>query len=464
MRESVAVAKEAGKEKGFSPTKSGGSRIQRLRDEPERQIGSLRGVIGDIRRNGGKPSVEGIATQLNGMHSAERAPALLALQQTHGNRYVQRVVAGIQAKLVVGQPGDIYEQEADRVAEQVMRMPEPLVQRQPEEEEKKEKEEILQTKEVPSQVTEVTSNIESRIQSLKGGGQPLSEPTRAFFEPRFGQDFSQVRVHAGGNAAWLNRVLGARALTVGKDVFVGAGEYNPHTIEGKKLFAHELTHTIQQNATGPFIQRRLVVDPADAVPLPPGVVGPPVPLTIAVQGLMGDTCPEGNFQVNATTGVVTPSAASFCQWPGIPYRSNLLRADLSRTPVGCRCLCDVVNHARTTTVNFNAGGPVEQPDSMSGSTSGQGSNTTVNIDPRFQGQYRINGRWVDLPFSLLFSHELCGHALESMRGTHARPGPTPSGGTPPDERHAVDVERAIADEQGLPRRPEDYAGAARQRP
>ena len=50
------------------------------------------------------------------MHTAEHAPALLALQQTHGNRYVQRVVAGIQAKLVVGQPGDIYEQ-ADRVAD-----------------------------------------------------------------------------------------------------------------------------------------------------------------------------------------------------------------------------------------------------------------------------------------------------------------------------------------------------------
>ena len=71
-----------------------------------------------IKSNGSTPSVDSIATQLSSMPStAQRAPVLLALQQTHGNRYVQRVVAGIQAKLKVGQPGDIYEQEADRVAE-----------------------------------------------------------------------------------------------------------------------------------------------------------------------------------------------------------------------------------------------------------------------------------------------------------------------------------------------------------
>ena len=61
-------------------------------------------MVGNIRRDDGKPSVESIATHLSSMHTAQRAPALLALQQTHGNRYVQRVVAGIHAKLKVGQP------------------------------------------------------------------------------------------------------------------------------------------------------------------------------------------------------------------------------------------------------------------------------------------------------------------------------------------------------------------------
>ena len=81
------------------------------------QLGSLRSLIGHIRRNGGTPSIDGIATELGSTSSAQHAPVLLPLQQTHDNRYVQRVVTGIQAKLKVGQPGDIYEQEVDQVAE-----------------------------------------------------------------------------------------------------------------------------------------------------------------------------------------------------------------------------------------------------------------------------------------------------------------------------------------------------------
>jgi hypothetical protein len=137
MKESVAIAKEADTKKDFSPTRSDKS-IHRVRNEPERQLGSLGGVIGNIRRDGGTPSVESIATELSGMHTAERGPVLLALQRTYGNRYVQRVVAGIQAKLQIGQPGDIYVQEADRVAEQVMEMTEPHLQRQVEPEEEEE--------------------------------------------------------------------------------------------------------------------------------------------------------------------------------------------------------------------------------------------------------------------------------------------------------------------------------------
>jgi hypothetical protein len=105
---------DAGKE--FSPTRSD-KNIQELRNEPERQLGSLRGLIDTIRRDDDTPSAESIATHLSSTSSAQRAPALLALQQTHGNRYVQRVIAGIQAKLKVGQPGDIYEQEVDQVTE-----------------------------------------------------------------------------------------------------------------------------------------------------------------------------------------------------------------------------------------------------------------------------------------------------------------------------------------------------------
>lgn len=247
MKESVAIAKEADTKKDISPTKSNKS-IHRVQHEPERHLGSLRSVINNIRHDGGTPSVDSIATQLSSMTSTERAPVLTALQQTHGNQYVQRVVTSIQAKLKVGQPGDIYEQEADRVAEQVMRMTEPEVQRQAEEEKKKKEEEgILQTKEISGLTPEVTSELESRIHALKGGGQPLPEFVRAFFEPRFGYDFGEVRVHTDARAAGSAQALNARAYTVGCEVAFGAGQYTPGTTAGKRLLAHELVHVVQQN-------------------------------------------------------------------------------------------------------------------------------------------------------------------------------------------------------------------------
>jgi len=255
MKESVAIVKEANKKKKFSPTR-GDNNIQGLRNKPERQLGSLVGLIGNIRSNGGKPSVENIAMQLSGMHSAERAPALLALQQTHGNRHVQQVVAGIQAKLRIGQPGDVYEQEADRVADEVMRMPEPGVQQQvgPEEEEilqtkplvdqitplvqrqveEEEEEEMLQTKSREDATSEVSYGLESQINAIKGGGRPLAESDRAYFEPRFGADFNQVKVHTDVQADESTLVMNAKAYTLGQDVVFVAGQYAPGTGEGRR--------------------------------------------------------------------------------------------------------------------------------------------------------------------------------------------------------------------------------------
>ncbi|NOR41701.1 MAG: DUF4157 domain-containing protein [Gammaproteobacteria bacterium] len=170
----------------------------------------------------------------------------------------------IQTKLKINEPGDLYEQEADRVAEQVMRMPEPRVQKQPEEElvqkkslitpliqkqseeEEDEEEEFLQTKELPGQSSEVTPALSSSIQSLRGGGQPLPESTRAYFEPRFGYDFSKVRVHTDARAVEAVQAMNAQAFTVGRDVVFGAGQYAPQTSTGLQLLAHELTHTLQR--------------------------------------------------------------------------------------------------------------------------------------------------------------------------------------------------------------------------
>ncbi|MBC2702725.1 MAG: DUF4157 domain-containing protein [ANME-2 cluster archaeon] len=170
---------------------------------------------------------------------------ILFLQRTIGNQAVQRMVrsGALQAKLRIGQPGDVYEQEADRVADEVMQMPEPGVQQQvgPEEEEE------IQTKPLPSQTSEVVSDVETSINSIRGGGQPLPGSAQAFFEPRFGQDFSQVRVHTDARAADVARAVNARVFTVGQDMVFGAGQYTSGTREGQRLMAHELTHIVQQN-------------------------------------------------------------------------------------------------------------------------------------------------------------------------------------------------------------------------
>ena len=201
---------------------------------------------------------------------------ILYLQKTIGNQAVQRLIksGALQAKLRIGQTGDVYEQEADRVADEVMRMPEPQVQRQADLEE--EEEEILQTKLLVDQITplvqrqveeeeeeemlqaksredatsEVSYGLESQINAIKGGGRPLGESERGFFEPRFGSDFSQVRVHTDTKAAEAARAVNARAFTVGQDIAFGAGQYAPDTAAGRQLLTHELTHVLQQgNAT-----------------------------------------------------------------------------------------------------------------------------------------------------------------------------------------------------------------------
>lgn len=100
------------------------------------------------------------------------------------------------------------------------------------------------------------------IHALHGGGQPLDLATRAFFEPRFGRDLGQVRVHTGSQAAESARALKARAFTIGQNVVFGAGQHTPNTKEGRRLLAHELTHVVQQSACGvtPALQRQC--DPA----------------------------------------------------------------------------------------------------------------------------------------------------------------------------------------------------------
>jgi hypothetical protein len=82
---------------------------------------------------------------------------------------------------------------------------------------------------------------------LRSGGLPLDHATREFMEPRFGHDFSDVRVHGDDRASQSAEGLNARAYAVGRDIVFAPGQYAPGTSEGRQLLAHELTHVVQQN-------------------------------------------------------------------------------------------------------------------------------------------------------------------------------------------------------------------------
>lgn len=197
-------------------------------------------------------------------------------------------VPAIQAKLTVGAAGDEHEREADQVADMVMRMPshtsgcgcgacrsrgmsdsassEPsTIMRKGidgascsssagatrEGDEEEEEGGAAQRKESNSASAAggaATKGFEHRLTSRRGGGQPLPGDVRAFMEPRFQYDFSDVRVHADDDASMMAEEIDAEAFTTGRDLYFRSGRYNPSSERGRWLLAHELTHVMQQSS------------------------------------------------------------------------------------------------------------------------------------------------------------------------------------------------------------------------
>jgi hypothetical protein len=157
----------------------------------------------------------------------------------------------IQAKLTVNAPGDVYEHEAERIAEHAMRMPESQgpagvtqVSHPPREQHH------LQTRNVGSSNSGKTVVPAVVHEVLASPGQALDTTTRAFAEKRLGQDFGHVRIHTDAKAAQSARSIRALAFTAGHDVTFAAGQFAPQTVQGKKLLLHELTHVMQQGSAG----------------------------------------------------------------------------------------------------------------------------------------------------------------------------------------------------------------------
>lgn len=192
-----------------------------------------------------------------------KAHPVLHLQPVIGNKAIQRLIA--QAKPTISQPGDKYEQEADRIAEQVVGMPkirqhrafdggcltcksqkDQLIQRNGSIRSIHQPENQSMTQAAPAIVSEV----------LSSQGQQLDLETRDFMESRLDCDLDRIRIHTGNKAAESARAVNAIAYTVGQNIVFGLGQYAPQTNVGKQVLAHELVHSIQQIGLGDKPERQ----------------------------------------------------------------------------------------------------------------------------------------------------------------------------------------------------------------
>ncbi|MBZ5561536.1 MAG: DUF4157 domain-containing protein [Acidobacteriia bacterium] len=162
------------------------------------------------------------------------AGALLNLQRSHGNRFVQRLVGEglIQRKCSCGGAGGASGQCSQCEEEEKLK-----VQRHAGDQ--------SAAAVAPAHVAEV----------LRAPGQPLGSEVRHFMEARFGQDLSHVRVHTEGRASESARAVDALAYTVGHNIVFREDQYQPRSGEGKRLLAHELTHVLQQGGAAPRLRR-----------------------------------------------------------------------------------------------------------------------------------------------------------------------------------------------------------------
>lgn len=201
-----------------------------------------------------KPKASHPATSVQSTLSARAL-----LRQRDGANSIHRGPANAHAKPPESSPADIHEQEAERVSEQVMRMPElQLPGARPARPTQRlgQQPGSLQTRPIESRDAGHAAVPPVVHAGLRSPGQALDAATRAFMEPRFGHDFSRVRIHTGAAAEESARGVNADAYTVGTDVVFGAGRFAPQVHAGRRLIAHELAHVVQQQNLAVTMQRQ----------------------------------------------------------------------------------------------------------------------------------------------------------------------------------------------------------------
>ena len=174
-------------------------------------------------------------------------------------------ISPVSPKLKVGSPSDPLEAEADQMADRVMRMPMANTKTGRSGERVQRKcstceQEKLQRAEVTNVSPQtVEPSFQTKLDASKPTGRSMDENTQAFMGERFGANFENISIHTDGNAAALSNQIQAKAFTTGNHIYFNRGEYQPETSAGKRLLAHELTHTIQQGAVQDNAQRKCAI-------------------------------------------------------------------------------------------------------------------------------------------------------------------------------------------------------------
>jgi hypothetical protein len=348
---------------------------------------------------------------------------------------------------------------------------------------------------------------------LRSPGQPLDPAARQALEPRFGHDFSQVRVHTDRRAAQSARAVDALAYTVGREIVFAGGRYQPHQGEGLKLLSHELAHVVQQDgrdSSGPLrigpagdsleqeadraesgvgvargngatslLQRKITLVNTDAnMPGDPDAPAeetkdkPKVSTTEGVQGWLDKLCPSGGWKVDGQGVINSPRRDTFCAETRSPGQAHFRS---SGTPTSCQCLCELTaegsddvrvhvtdalqvegttylasNHGEGTTIPPQNSGGFDVLVSGLEYTKHEGSGDSSPLKGKNQPKQEIRS-----PAWLIFAHEVCGHAWLG-RGQdriieHAL--------TPQGDRTSVDIENRIRREHS--RRTGDNLGLRR---
>ena len=234
--------------------------VQRQMEEEEEPIQAK--PAGDIRLQRQEPESEEEEKTLQAKPLTEQiAPLFYVQRQEEPEEEKEELLAKPLSDQITPLVQRQVEPEEEEEEEAIQTKLADGMQVQRQEEPEEEEEEPIQTKQVSTRAPAVIPNLASRIQSLRGGGQPLPKSVRDFFEPRFGHDFSQVRVHTESSAADTAKSINARAFTMGNHVVMGSGEYHPNSRSGQRLLGHELTHVVQQ--TGGLHRKMTLGQPVD---------------------------------------------------------------------------------------------------------------------------------------------------------------------------------------------------------